>query len=112
MLAASTFQARQALWKSAAMAWRDGWPTGRASAGGHESEGETVAPGITPLSKAAVKDQGEGVYMLRSYKVQASSLDEAWRLLDDACQEEQGHHVQAKRLKRRRACDAARSMQG
>ena len=63
------------------------------------SEGEAAAPAITPLPQAAAKDQGEGVYRLRSHKVQASSLDEAWRLLDDAGQEEQEQHAQAKRLK-------------
>ena len=94
------------------MAWRNGWPTGRASAEDPESEGEAAAPDITPLPKAAVKDQGEGVYKFRSYKVQASSLDEAWRLLDDAYQEEQEHHAQVKRLKRRHAYDAARSTKG
>ena len=46
-----------------------------------------------------MKDQGEGVYTFRSHRVQASSLDEAWRLLDDAYQEEQAQHARAKRRK-------------
>ena len=102
---------RLTLWKCATMAWQDGWPTGRAPAEDPESESEAAAPDITPLPKAAVKDQGEGFYQFRGHKVQASSLDEAWRLLDDAYQEEQEQHAQVKRLKRRHTRTAARSMQ-
>ena len=54
---------RQVLWKYAAMAWLDGWPTARASAGNAESEDEEEdeeAPIIAPLPKEAVKDQGDG----------------------------------------------------
>ena len=81
---------RQVLWKYAAMAWRDGWPTALASAGNAESEDEEEeAPKIAPLPKEAVKDQGDGHYKFRTHKVQATSLEEAWRLLDDAFQEEQ-----------------------
>ena len=88
---------RQVLWKYAAMAWQDGWPTARASAGNAESEDdEEEAPNIAPLPKEAVKDQGDGRYTFRSHKGQAASLEEAWRLLDDAWQEEQEQFLQRK----------------
>ena len=86
-------QTRQVLWKYAAMAWRDGWPTALSSAENAESDDEVEAPKLTALPKAAVKDQGGGLYKFRSHKVQAASLEEAWRLLDDAYQEEQEQHA-------------------
>ena len=78
-------QTRLALWKNAAMAWQDGWPKARASAGNVGSEdAEEEAPNIVPLPKASVKDLGDGRYKFRGHKVQAASLEEAHRLLDDA----------------------------
>ena len=45
---------RQVLWKYATMAWRDGWPTARASAENAESEEEEeVALNIAPLPNIA-----------------------------------------------------------
>ena len=104
---------RQVLWKYAAMAWLDGWPTARASAGNAESEDEEKeVPNIQPLPKEAVKDQGDGCYKFRSHKVQAASLDEAWRLLDDAYQEEQEQTAKVQRMAKREKRRAARSIQG
>ena len=105
---------RQVLWKYAAMAWPSGWPTARASAGNAESEDEEEeeAPIIAPLPKEAVKDQGDGHYKFRSHKVQAASLEEAWRLLDDAFQEEQEQTAKVQRMAKREKRRAMRSIEG
>ena len=91
---------RQVLWKYAATAWLDGWPTGRASAGNaeYEDEGEEEAPMITPLPKEAVKGLGDGRYKFRSYTVQAASREEAWPLLDAAYREEQEQTAKVQRM--------------
>ena len=95
------------------MAWQDGWPTARASAGNAESEDdEEEAPKIEPLPKEAVKDQGDGRYKFRSHKVQAASLEEAWRLLDDAYQEEQEQTAKVQRMAKREKRRAMRSIEG
>ena len=95
------------------VAWQEGWPAARASAGNAESEDEEEeAPNIAPLPKEAVKDQGDGRYKLRSHKVQAASLEEALRLLDAAYQEEQQQIAKVQRMAKREKRRAARSIEG
>ena len=84
------------------MAWADGWPTARDSAGNAESEDEEEeAPNIAPLPEEVVKDQ-----------VQAASLEEAWRLLDDAYQEEHEQTAKVQRMAKWEKRRAARSIEG
>ena len=84
-------QTRMVLWKYAAMQWLDGWPTPYASVRhAHAEDGEEEeSPSILPLPKEAVRDLAGGWYSFRGHKVQAASLEEAWRLLDAAFQEQQ-----------------------
>ena len=72
---------------------------------------EEEAPSITPLPKEAVKDHGDGCYKFRSHKVQAASFEEAWRLLDDAFQEEQKQTARVQRLAKREKRRAMRSIE-
>ena len=103
---------RQVLWKYATKAWQDGWPRPLASAGNAESEDdEEKAPNIIPLPKEAVKVHGDGCYKFRSHKVQAASFEEAWRLLDDAFQEEQKQTARVQRLAKREKRRAMRSIE-
>ena len=96
-------QTRMVLWKYAAMQWLDGWPTPRASAwNAHAEDGEEEeSPSISPLPKEAVHDLAGGWYRFRSHKVQAASLEEAWRLLDAAFQEQQQQNARVRRLAKR-----------
>ena len=107
-------QTRMVLWKYAAMQWLDGWPTPRASARNADSEDEEEeeAPIITPLPKEAVHVLGGGRYRFRSYKVQAASLEEAWRLLDAAFQKQQQRNAKARRSAKREQRRLARLIEG
>ena len=79
-------QTRQVLWKYAVMAWADGWPIARGSAGRDESEDE-AAVDIKALPREAVEDTSDGRFKFRSHSVHTASLDEAWQALDAVWQE-------------------------
>ena len=102
-------QTRQVLWKYAVKAWMDGWLAAGTSAqtAAECEDKEKEAAKIIELPKESVRDEGNGYYRFRGYKVPAATKEEGWQLLNELYQEEQERvaRVQrmAKRAKRTRA---------
>ena len=106
-------RARQVLWTCTAMAWMDGWlAAGTSAQNAAESEDkEEEAANIIPLPKERTKDEGNGYYRVRGYRLQAASHEEGWRRLNEAYQDEQEQTARVQRMAKRATHRGARSVE-